>query len=34
LLAKNNFNDLEFYADLTGEKYREDSETLGIIAKK
>ncbi len=34
LLAKNNFTDLEFYADLAGKKYREGSEALGIIAKK
>ncbi len=34
LLAKNNFSDLEFYADLTGEEDRDDSETLGIIARK
>ncbi len=34
LLAKNNFSDLEFYADLTGKKYREGSEALGIIARK
>ena len=34
LLAENNFSDLEFYADLTGEEHRDDSETLGIIARK
>ena len=34
LLAKNDFGDMEFYTDLTGEKYRDDSETLGIIARK
>jgi len=34
LLAKNNFSDMEFYTDLAGEKYREDSKTLGIIATK
>ncbi len=34
LLAKNNFSDLEFYADLTGNEYREDSKTMGIIVRK
>ena len=34
LLAKNNFSDFEFYADLTGEEHTEDSEALGIVARK
>jgi len=34
LLDKNDFADLEFYGDLAGEEYREDSKTLGIIARR
>jgi len=34
LLDRNDFDDLEFYGDLTGGEYRQDSKTLGIIARK